>query len=77
MTARTAGRVRRALHEARGPAAEALRGTHLYGRRLTIERAAEDDDVAGVREKTAARFDAGAAGEAAARGENAMKKPRR
>jgi hypothetical protein len=30
-----------------------------------------------VREKTAARFDAGAAGEAAARGENAMKKPRR
>ena len=58
-------------------ALEALRGTHLYGRRLTIERAAEDDDVAGVREKTAARFDAGAAGEAAARGENAMKKPRR
>jgi len=59
-------------------ALEALRGTHLYGRRLTVERAAEDDDVAGVREKTAARFDAGAAGEAAARGENAMrKKPRR
>jgi multiple RNA-binding domain-containing protein 1 len=58
-------------------ALEALRGTHLYGRRLTVERAAEDDDVAGVREKTAARFDAGAAGEAAARGENVMKKPRR
>ena len=58
-------------------ALEALRGTHLYGRRLTIERAAEDDDVGGVREKTPARFDAGAAGEAAARGENAMKKPRR
>jgi len=58
-------------------ALEALRGTHLYGRRLTVERAAEDDDVAGVREKTAARFDAGAAGEAAARGENAVKKPRR
>ena len=58
-------------------ALEALRGTHLYGRRLTVERAAEDDDVAGVREKTAARFDAGAAGEAAARGENAMKKRKR
>ena len=58
-------------------ALEALRGTHLYGRRLTVERAAEDDDVAGVREKTAARFDAGAAGEAAARGENALKRPRR
>jgi multiple RNA-binding domain-containing protein 1 len=58
-------------------ALEALQGTHLYGRRLVVERAAEDDDVAGVREKTAARFDAGEAGEAAARGENAMKKRRR
>ena len=50
--------------------------THLYGRRLTIERAAEDDDVAGVREKTAASSKPGAAGQAAL-GENAMKKPRR
>ena len=40
-------------------ALEALRGTHLYGRRLTIERAAEDDDVAAIREKTAARFGRG------------------
>jgi multiple RNA-binding domain-containing protein 1 len=57
-------------------ALDALRGTHLYGRRLTVERAAEDDDVARVREKTAAKYDAGAAGEAAARGENLMKKRR-
>ena len=78
-SARTAGKTLAELSTKREASAalEALRGTHLYGRRLTIERAAEDDDVAGVREKTAARFDAGAAGEAAVLGENLMKKPRR
>jgi multiple RNA-binding domain-containing protein 1 len=37
-------------------ALEALAGTHLYGRRLVIERAALEDDVDTVREKTARRF---------------------
>jgi multiple RNA-binding domain-containing protein 1 len=37
-------------------ALEALAGTHLYGRRLVIERAALEDDVETVREKTARRF---------------------
>ena len=58
-------------------ALEALRGTHLYGRRLTIERAAEDDDVAAIREKTAARFDAADAGRAAAEGEAVFKRRKR
>ena len=50
-------------------ALEALAGTHLYGRRLTIERAAESDDVETIREKTAARFEAGEQGHAAAEGQ--------
>ena len=58
-------------------ALEALRGTHLYGRRLTIERAAEDDDVAAIREKTAARFDAADAVRAAAEGEAVFKRRKR
>ena len=58
-------------------ALEALRGTHLYGRRLTIERAAEDDDVAAIREKTAAKFDAADAGRAAAEGEAVFKRRKR
>jgi multiple RNA-binding domain-containing protein 1 len=55
-------------------ALEALRGTHLYGRRLTIERAEEGDDVAALREKTAAHFDAGSAGASAAAGEPIAKR---
>lgn len=57
-------------------ALDALKGTHLYGRRLTIERAEEDDNVENVREKTAVKYERGIEGEAAARGENAMKKRR-
>lgn len=38
-------------------AVEALTGTHLYGRRLVIEWAAEDEEsLEGVRAKTAAKF---------------------
>jgi multiple RNA-binding domain-containing protein 1 len=58
-------------------ALEALAGTHLYGRRLTIERAAESDDVETIREKTAARFDAGEQGHAAAEGQFIQAKKRR
>jgi multiple RNA-binding domain-containing protein 1 len=58
-------------------ALEALRGTHLYGRRVTIERAEEGDDVATLREKTAAHFDAGSAGASAAAGEQAPLAKRR
>ena len=55
-------------------ALEALRGTHLYGRRVTIERAEDGDDVATIREKTAAHFDAGSAGAQAAAGEPIAKR---
>lgn len=44
-------------------AVEALTGTHLYGRRLVIEWAAEDEgSLEGVRAKTAAKFGRGVVG---------------
>lgn len=55
-------------------ALEALKGTHLYGRRVTIERAEEGDDVAALREKTAAHFHAASAGASAAAGEPIAKR---
>ena len=39
-------------------AIDALKGTHLYGRHLIIERAADDDDVDTIRKKTTAKFEA-------------------
>jgi len=54
-------------------ALEALAGTHLYGRRLVIERAALEDDVETVREKTARRF---AESAAASSGAPTRKKPK-
>jgi multiple RNA-binding domain-containing protein 1 len=37
-------------------AIEALGNTHLLGRRLVIQWAKEEDDVEGIREKTAEKF---------------------
>lgn len=39
-------------------AMDALKGTHLYGRHIIIERAADDDDVETIRKKTTSKFDA-------------------
>jgi len=39
-------------------AIDALKGTHLYGRHLIIERAADDDDVDTIRKKSTAKFEA-------------------
>jgi multiple RNA-binding domain-containing protein 1 len=58
-------------------ALEALRGTHLYGRKLVIERAAEGDDVETTREKTAAHFENAEAGRSAAEGEPIVKRARK
>lgn len=38
-------------------ALEALENTHLYGRHLVIDFAAEDEGVEEIREKTKARFE--------------------
>ena len=41
---------------------DALRGTHLYGRHIIIERAAEEEegeeDIEAIRKKTTSRFEA-------------------
>ena len=38
---------------------DALKGTHLYGRHIIIERAAdEEEDVEAIRKKTTSKFEA-------------------
>ena len=38
-------------------AVEAVAGTHLYGRRLVVEWAEDDEGLEDLREKTAAQFE--------------------
>lgn len=47
-------------HQEAVNAMEAIAGTHLYGRRLVTEWAAQEDGLNEIRAKTAAKFQNGA-----------------
>jgi hypothetical protein len=65
--ARVLGRPAAALAAAPHPAG--VGGTHLYGRRLVVEYAKEEEGLDDVRAKTAERFKRGAEAEEAAAGD--------